>query len=331
MIRVSAPSRLHFGPFSLPAAGPSAPPWPDRDGQPNLPGRSFGGVGLMVQRPGIVVTAAAAPAWSADGPLAARALAYAQRIAAALALDRPCRIVVENAPPEHVGLGTGTQLGLAVAAAVTRAAGRTDLAAADLAQHLGRGQRSALGIHGFAQGGFLVEPGKRAADAIAPLAARLPFPPDWAILLVVPRDLRGTHGPSEAAAFRDLGSLAKDVRRTEALCRLVLLGMVPALIERDLDGFGEAVYDFNRRAGEMFHPWQGGLYAHPRIAALVETLRSAGVRGVGQSSWGPAVYAVVPQEQAGALGAWLVGKGECSPDEAIVTGAANTGARVEMA
>ena len=51
-------------------------------------------------------------------------------------------------------------------------------------------------------------------------------------------------------------------------CRLVLLGMLPALVERDFDSFGEALYDFNRRVGEMFRPWQGDLYAHPRVSAV---------------------------------------------------------------
>ncbi len=119
-----------------------------------------------------------------------------------------------------------------------------------------------------------------------------------------------------------------DLCRTEALCRLVLLGMLPALAEHDLAAFGEALYDFNRRVGEMFAPWQGGLYAHPRSAELVKALRSAGVHGVGQSSWGPTVYAVVPVDQALELCAWLTSRHGCGTDEVMVTVAANRGAVV---
>jgi beta-ribofuranosylaminobenzene 5'-phosphate synthase len=329
MIRVSAPSRLHFGPFSLPAGEDPLAAWPDLDGQPAVPARAFAGVGLMVERPGLTVTVEVAPAWAAEGPLAARALAHAQQVSAALAFDQPLRISVEGTPHEHVGLGTGTQLSLAIASAVAGASGRPDMAPVDLAPLVGRGRRSALGIHGFAHGGFLVEGGQQSAGAIAPLVARMPFPDEWRVLLVIPRDLQGAHGAGETDAFRSLGRTNPDLGRTETLCRLVLLGMLPALAERDLNGFGEALYDFNRRVGEMFAPWQHDLYAHPRVAALIKLLRAAGVRGVGQSSWGPTVYAVTTRESAIAIGQHLTTAEACRPDELLITAAANAGTRVE--
>jgi len=64
-----------------------------------LPARRFGGVGLMVRQPGIRLTVRPALAWSAEGPLAERALAYARRFVEALP-DRavaPRRLVVEQA------------------------------------------------------------------------------------------------------------------------------------------------------------------------------------------------------------------------------------------
>lgn len=326
MIRVSAPSRLHFGPFSLPAGDGPIAAWPDRDGQPTVAARAFGGVGLMVERPGLTVTAEPAVNWTAAGTLAARALTLAQQASVALELERPLRIVVEGTPPEHVGLGTGTQLALAIARAVVLANGRPDAAAVDLASVVGRGRRSALGIHGFVHGGFLVEAGKQSAEGVAPLVARMPWPDAWRIVLVMLRDLQGDHGAREAEAFKSLGHTGPDLRRTEALCRLVLLGMLPALAERDLPAFGEALYDFNRRVGEMFAPWQHDLYVHPRVAALVKLLRAAGVRGVGQSSWGPTVYAVTTCENAAALGEHLTSVQACRSDELLVTAAANHGA-----
>jgi beta-ribofuranosylaminobenzene 5'-phosphate synthase len=326
MIRVSAPSRLHFGLFSIDAPDGTVAAWTDRDGQHTVPTRGYGGAGLMLEQPGICATVETASAWSAAGPLAARALAYAQRASAVLRFDRPLRVVVETAPPEHVGLGTGTQLGLAVARGVALTAGRGDLDGIALAHTVGRGQRSAVGIHGFAHGGFVVEGGKRSPDTAAPLVSRVPFPAEWHVLLVIPRDVHGAHGDRELAAFRNLSRVKPDLRRTEALCRLVVLGMLPALAERDLDAFGAALYDFNRRAGEMFEPWQGGIYAHPRIAHLVDVLRATGrARGVGQSSWGAAVFAVVAAADAAGLATWLLDRGECCPDELIVSAASNTG------
>src|SRR5262249_56077258 len=59
------------------------------------------------------------------------------------------------------------------------------------------------------------------------------------------------------------------------------------------DACGGGVQEFNGRAGEPFAAAQGGPYASSEIADLIAEVRRAGVRGVGQSSWGPTVFAVV--------------------------------------
>jgi beta-RFAP synthase len=215
-------------------------------------------------------------------------------------------------------------LGLAVARAIALAGDRADVPVTDLAKMLGRGRRSVLGIYGFTQGGFLVEGGKRDPNAISPLVARVPFPEEWAILLVIPRDLQGDHGQREAEAFQQLGKAQSDLARTDALCRLVLLGMLPAILERDLESFGAALYDFNRRVGELFQPWQGGVYNHPRVAKIIAALRDAGVKGVGHSSWGPTVFAVVAAQQASEVSEWLMRRQGVVREEIVCTQAANT-------
>jgi beta-RFAP synthase len=319
MFRVAAPSRLHFG---LIQPAPVAPP-----------ARRFGGVGLMVERPGVCVAATAADAWSADGVLADRALAFALRFAESIRRERPDadlpphRLVVEQAPPEHVGLGAGTQLGLAVARALAQSWGFV-MDAPDLARRVGRGLRSALGVHGFARGGFLVECGKRGDEHLAPLAARLEFPPDWRLVLATPREPPGLHARAEREAFAHLAALRDAAPRTDALCRLVLLGMLPALAEADLDAFGESLHDYNARVGEAFAGVQGGVYSGPRVAECVEFLREEGVQGVGQTSWGPTVFAVVgDMERADDLRRRLADRFGLGPAEAWTTAACNSGSR----
>ncbi len=320
-VQVTAPSRLHFGLLSLPSAS-------------GLSGlrRHFGGVGLMVQKPGVQVTVRPAAAWSAAGPQAARALTFAQGLVQSLATDSSpasFAIRVDQCPAEHVGLGTGTQLGLAVARAVAVALGRPDLDALALAQQLGRGARSALGIHGFAQGGFLVEGGKGPHTTIAPLLVRLNFPEDWRIVLVMPEDCQGVHGLDEHRAFARLEASSDLDRRSDRLCRLVLLGLLPALVEKDLPAFGAALHEFNSQVGEMFRPLQGGTFAHPRTAALIEFIREQGIAGVGQSSWGPTVYAVAEVEKA----AFLVDslrQGFGAEIGVLITQPANQGAKLGL-
>lgn len=290
MIRIQAYSRLHFGLLN-PFAG-------------EMPGfRCFGGVGVMIAQPDLCLRVEPDSAWSAEGPLADRALRFARCFRAATCEDEqiadlpPHRLRIERGMPVHCGLGSGSQLALSVARALAALWGLS-CDAATLARRTGRGVRSALGTHGFEQGGFLVDPGKRSAAKLAPLVVRQPFPEEWRLVVALPpHHAAGLHDRGEMEAFARLTAasatgLSPD-GRTELLCRLVLLGLLPALVERDVEAFGEALYEFNVRVGEAFAPVQGGVYASPRVAEVVEFVRGQNVRGVGQSSWGPAVFAVV--------------------------------------
>ncbi len=53
--------------------------------------------------------------------------------------------------------------------------------------------------------------------------------------------------------------------------------------------------------GNHFAQAQGGTYSSPAAAECIEFMKKAGAYGVGQSSWGPALYAVVKQEEAKAM------------------------------
>jgi beta-RFAP synthase len=312
---------------------PGVERWQNLHGEPVLPARRFGSVGLMVHSPGVQLTATPAPSWSAEGPLAARALAYSRQIADSRppAVLGPFHLTVEYAAPEHMGLGTGTQLGLAVARALSAASGLGQLGAVELASLAGRGLRSALGIHGFAHGGFLVDAGKDTTEEVAPLVVRVAFPETWRLVLVLARWAEGLHGAAEREAFRQLENHPMAPATTEALCRLVLLGMLPALSACDWQTFGEAVYDFNARVGAAFAPVQGGNYAHPRIAELVAWGRRQGIAGVGQSSWGPAVFALARDEdQAAHLAGRIRETFALGLDEVLVTQGCNVGARTHF-
>ncbi|MGL6097240.1 MAG: beta-ribofuranosylaminobenzene 5'-phosphate synthase family protein [Fimbriiglobus sp.] len=291
MTRVVAPSRLHFGLLHVPVPGLTH--WPD-----GLPVRAFGGLGLMIDQPGLEVRAEPADEWAAAGPHADRALGFARQIVEA----RPSwfgrlrfRVNVVHAPPEHVGLGVGTQLGLAVARAVTESAGVKNLSGPDLAAGVGRGGRSAVGVHGFDRGGFVFDCGRPLGDGLSTLAGRYDFPRDWWVVVCYPQAGSGWSGAAERAAFARPRSIDAALRLTERLVRLAAVGVVPALLEEDYPAFAGALYEYNRIAGEPFASDQGGTYSSPEVAELVRRFRQDWhVPGVGQSSWGPAVFAVVP-------------------------------------
>lgn len=298
MTRVSAPCRLHFGLLSVPVSTPTSSS--ESGAQPNR--RAFGGVGLMIDRPGLSVTVSNSESWTFEGPLANRAQLFAQRFLATVpeVSHRPLRVHVERCPPEHTGLGVGTQLGLAVAHGIAAELGIGDLSAVELATRIGRGERSAIGIHGFEGGGLIVEPGKLEGEAVAPLLVRMQLPSEWRIVLLIPSDVPAWHGAREREAFERM-SHERIEALTDSLCRIALRELVPSAMSGDLDRFGEAVHSFNRRAGEPFADVQGGPYSSGEVGALIAAVRSWGVKGVGQSSWGPAVFAVVGSEEEAEL------------------------------
>jgi beta-RFAP synthase len=278
-VRVEAPARLHMGMFDAAGDGP----------------RRFGGLGVAVSRPAVVVEASPSDELTVEGPEAGRALVAAQRCHDALGASLGAHVRVLAAIPAHAGLGSGTKLALAVTAAMSALAGRSPDPAA-MARTAGRGARSAVGLWTFALGGFVVEGGRRPGVAEpAPLLMRHAVPDEWRCVLVIPAAEPGLSGGPEEAAFADLRS---DPGRSAAIAQLVLTALLPALVERDLAEFGAALSRVQRLVGDAFAPAQGGTF-HPQAGPLVDALLRLGAAGAGQSSWGPAVYGVVGSEDEG--------------------------------
>jgi beta-RFAP synthase len=204
----------------------------------------------------------------------------------------PVRWELRETLPPHAGLGSGTQLGLAVARALALLAGEGNISAPELARRTGRGGRSAIGLYGFEQGGLLIEGGKTADAAISPLVARAAIPPLWRFVLIQPRGAQGLSGAEERQGFARLPGMP--AATTNRLCRLALLNLLPAALEERFDDFSEALYEFGRLVGDYFAPVQGGVYADPQMRRLVPRLRARGIHGIGQSSWGPTLFVLCP-------------------------------------
>lgn len=281
LVRVTAGSRLHFGMIA-----PSGEE-----------GRHYGGVGAMIDQPRLVLTIREAAEFETHGPMADRARQAAQSAAAVLGPSRQAvRIDVLEAPPQHVGLGSGTQLAMAVAAGLARFWDRPIRDPAELARSVGRGQRSAIGLHGFVHGGLLYETGKADGQAVAPLAGRVELPAAWRFVLIRPTDAEGLYGDLERSAFAGLPPVPRD--RVEALKCEAAERLLPLARAGRFEEFGESLYRFGYLAGLSFAALQGGPFAGPRLTAMVEWLRARGVRGVGQSSWGPTLFALAPSQSA---------------------------------
>jgi beta-RFAP synthase len=189
-IFVEAPARLHFGVLDL---------------RGRL-GRCFGGLGAAIPSPSLLLEATASRTITATGPDAERAVEFARRFLAFHRLAAGVALTLHRTIPSHVGLGSGTQLGLAVARALAELNGLSP-DPVELARATSRGKRSAIGTWTFALGGFIVEGGRRpGTEELAPLLARFPIPKEWHCVVAVPVGRSGLSGDAESRAFEELQS-----------------------------------------------------------------------------------------------------------------------------
>ncbi len=278
---VTAPARLHFG--MLDPAG--------------MGSRRFGGCGVGVESPRVVVGVRPRPGEEviARGSQAERATAFAHRARAAFGHRGGVEVDVREAIPPHVGLGSGTKLGLAVARGVAELAG-ISARPEELADASGRGARSSVGSWTFAAPGLVVEAGVPDGGLISPLVARHLVPERWRCVLALPVGGEGLSGDAEKRFFDQLHEQATGEPRVS---RLLLTALLPGLVTADIDEFGAALAEIQRDIGSMFAARQGGVF-HPRAAPVVDALLALGVGAVGQSSWGPTVYGIVESPERAA-------------------------------
>ncbi len=281
-ISVSAPTRLHFG---LLAFG-------------NQEGRNFGGVGLMLKKPRIKVKATASETFSTTGVHAERLTEFAQMwqdYTKAESLPN-CTLQVTKAPPQHVGLGLGTQLGLSTAEALQWFTTNSGFSAMERAIVVNRAARSAVGTYGFEFGGLIVERGRLPSERISPLECRMEFPTKWRIALIRPEIGSGLSGESESKAFTDIPPVSQ--RTTDTLLDIIQSQLLPGLTAQDFNQVTDAIESYGRLAGSCFEAVQGGPYNGRLLNNRVAWLKQLGARGVGQSSWGPTLFCFFDSKEA---------------------------------
>ncbi len=314
VVRIVTGSRLHFGMFSF--------------GQPHH--RSFGGVGAMLTEPGWDLTLRESNRFQVHGPEADRVGQCFLRLAAARTGQGgpACRVEVATAVPAHAGLGSGTQLALALAVAIERLyAVEPGATLCQLARRAGRCRRSAVGTYGFAGGGLIVEDGVDPTGDWSPLLARVCLPSDWRFVLARPTKQQGISGAVEQRAFEVLPPVP--VSTTARLRQLAGDELLPAARQGDHPRFALALWEYGVVAGECFAEVQGGPFASPAIAQLVEAFRGLGAKGVGQTSWGPTVFATFSTAaQAESVAAELDATWQADPLAITVAQPARSGARL---
>ena len=310
-VTVTVPARLHLGFLDLNGSL----------------GRRFGSIGLAINGLKTSITFNAASQLRVTGPENERVRRYLQVMQRALDIETTCHVRIEEVVPAHAGLGSGTQIALAVAAGVRRFHGLPLDVRGD-AIRLERGARSGVGIGLFDHGGLVVDGGRGPLTTAAPVVSRMPFPEQWRILVVLDPHRQGVHGPDEREVFSKLAPSSDG--QAAHLCRLVLMKALPALAERDIAGFGSAINEMQVLLGDYFAAIQGGSrFSSPDVAAALAALEDEGAYGIGQSSWGPTGFAFAPSaEEANRLVESIYRQPRCRDLDIRTVAGLNRGAHI---
>jgi beta-ribofuranosylaminobenzene 5'-phosphate synthase len=297
-VQVTAAARLHLGFLDL---------------NGDL-GRLFGSIGLAIDAFFTRIEVRDAPSFEVLGEERERGARLARRIAEDLGLDTNRKLIISNAIPPHAGLGSGTQLALAIGAAFRKLA-RLQPNSREDARLLDRGARSGVGIALFERGGLAIDAGRGEKTEIPPVVARVNFPQDWRVLLMLDPRVEGAHGSAETQAFAQLPPLAAGA--ASEICRRTLMQVLPGAAEGDLAAFGDGVARIQEIVGDHFAQVQGGgRFTSVAVGRVAARLKALGARGIGQSSWGPTGFAFASDpDQAEFLARQA--RAECEPQVEI--------------
>ena len=321
-ITIATPARLHFGLI-------------DMNGEI---GRIDGGVGLALESPHTVITADKADtvrvACADDPDIVPRLSAAVEAVCEKYGIPG-ANVNVTERPLPHLGLGSATQTIVGAAYSVCRLYG-VDGDIRELAQVVGRGGTSGIGVEAIRTGGFIVDgghafrrgehskhgfmPSAASAGIVPPpVLARHDFP-DWDVLVAVALG-EGASGLREVTLFKVICPLP--LEEVQRMSHIVLMQMLPAVLERDLEHFGLAMETYQQCGFKVFE-----LRAQTQLLwDCLKFLKDAGGIGVGMSSWGPAVFAFGEdlRDLEAETREWLATHGG---GEVILTKANNQGMRI---
>jgi beta-RFAP synthase len=287
-VGVRAPGRLHLG-FLDPSG---------------TLGRRFGSIGLVID--GFETELELAPAERdeirADTPAAQaeieRVLAHLRALRERSARTEPLALRLRQVLPAHAGFGSGTQLALAVARAFARCHG-LDIETPTLASWLGRGLRSGIGIAGFDLGGLLLDGGPGRDGRPAALLSRVELPAAWRVIVVLDPQRRGLSGERERTAIAKLPPLPQSAAAD--ICHQLLMRVLPGAALDDFAAFAPGLNRVQQLLGDHFAPAQGGsAWTSAAVGRLMRWWGEHAGEGaaLGQSSWGPTGFAIVPSAGA---------------------------------
>ena len=207
--------------------------------------------------------------------------------------------------PSHVGLGSKTQLSLAIATAIAKLKDR-DIPLRELTKLVERGGTSGIGWRGFETGGFILDAGHefgkgKEKETFLPSSAsisadpavtifRYPIPENWRFVIVIPNVKKGAYGDEEINIFQKFAPIPRD--EVNEVSHQILMKILPGILKNNLTGFGEGIKRIQKIG---FKKIEIDLQ-DDSVKGLLKFFENYGVKAYGMSSFGPSVVGITESD-----------------------------------
>ncbi|MHA1829993.1 MAG: beta-ribofuranosylaminobenzene 5'-phosphate synthase [Candidatus Helarchaeota archaeon] len=211
------------------------------------------------------------------------------------------RIKIKDLIPSHVGLGSKTQLSLALGQGINKLF-NYNYDVNGIAKIVKRGGTSGIGIRSFERGGFILDGGhsfgknaqkssflpSSASNAPpAPCFVNHSLPEDWYFIIAIPNIEKGAHGQNEVNIFKEKCPIP--LNQVEKISHLILMKILPAIFEESIELFGEGLTELQNLGFKKYE-----VNLQPKIIPdLMKKFLEFGAVGTGMSSFGPATYGLI--------------------------------------
>ncbi|MHA1651604.1 MAG: beta-ribofuranosylaminobenzene 5'-phosphate synthase [Candidatus Helarchaeota archaeon] len=291
-LKIVTPCRLHFGLIDL-------------NGQI---GRIDGGLGVALNEPNVIIDAEKNKSTTynleihnSPGYSHAEIEELTRNLIKLLNIDDNVFLQITSNIPAHVGLGSKTQLSLAISKALCLL-NNIEKTPYELARLTSRAGTSRIGLTAFERGGFIVDgghsfgkgqqketylPSSASKAPPAPVLYWEPVPEDWYFVVTIPHIKRGAHGSEEIDIFQTNCPIALNDVKT--ICHIILMKILPSMKEKRIESFGQGIYELQSIGFKKIEvELQDEI-----VSQLIKFCRENGAAGSGMSSFGPTVFAII--------------------------------------
>ena len=264
-VKIVANSRLHFGFLNLKSSSPY----------------SYGGMGLSIAKHPTILRVSRASKFESNLKKTLRDKIFT--FLCNNSLSKKIRIDCIESPQKHIGLGTGTQLILAIEEAISKFYRFNENI-----NFFKRNYRSGVGINSYKNGGFIVDSPKNNL-LTNEIIFKAKFPKEWKIILLFDSKAKGLHGSTENRFF----SADTTISLRKKLSDLTLNEIIPSIIYKDFDTFARSLTKFQDLNSLFYSSVQKSNYLSQDIAKVIKKVSMKFNVAAGQSSWGPTSYMLI--------------------------------------